>query len=101
MTLLFGMYRSQKPNSFVIKEEPVALLDLLCCVKDTRDSSKCTVEVTLSGNAIASAIKDSLLRLNFTLPSLVGQVYDGGRLPWQATELVLQQISRLKTNRLC
>jgi len=37
MTLLFGMYRSQKPNSFVIKEEPVALLDLLCAVTDTRD----------------------------------------------------------------
>jgi len=46
-------------------------------VKDTRDSSECTVEVTMSGNAIASAIKDNLLRQNFTLPSLVGQGYDG------------------------
>ena len=55
----------------------MALLDLLCAVKDTRDSSECTVEVMLSGNAVASAIKDNLLRLNFTLPSLVGQGYDG------------------------
>jgi hypothetical protein len=79
------MYPVCVSNSFVIKEESVALLDLIATLKDTREVDESTEiieldenrnheKVTLNGCAIAEVIKGDQMRLDLHLTTLDGRV---------------------------
>ena len=62
---------------FVVKEEPVALLDLISTLKADLLEENRNEELQLTGAAIAQAIKTILHRFNLNFQTLVGQGYDG------------------------
>jgi len=76
------------PNSYVIKEEPGAILDFITALQDIIEAEASTElveldknenyeEVKMSGSAIAKVIKKHILRLDLEMATLVGQGYDG------------------------
>ena len=60
-----------------MKEEPVALLDLISTLKADLPEENRNEELQLTGAAIAQAIKTILHRFNLNFQTLVGQGYDG------------------------